>query len=129
MRAHVKVRSAQALTDTVLVTTAETSAVVLGNVSNQSPDGIIRFQGYVVVTGGTNTTFVTVRLRRGNGVAGTLVGEANPVTLTGAGAVAVELNTEDTPGEVGGVPYTLTVQLTAASANGTVNVATLQATS
>lgn len=129
MRPHPKVRSAQVVSDTTLVTTAETVAAVIGNVSNQSADGVIRFTGYAAVLGGTNTTLVTARVRRGNGITGTIVGEADPLTLVGAGQLGIPISCEDTPGEVGGVPYSLTIQLTGASANGTVLAASLTAIS
>lgn len=128
-RVNPKIRSAATLTDTPLVTTTEAVGATVVGVSNQSVDGIIRLTAYVAVTGGTNTTFATVRIRRGNGITGTIVGESNPVTLTGAAAVAVPISAEDIPGEVGGVPYSVTVQLTAASANGAINYAGIQATS
>lgn len=129
MRAQPKVRSVQVTADTTLVTTTETVVATLGGVSNQSADGIIRFSGYANVIGGTSTTFATLRIRRGTTIAGTLVGEANPATLTGAAQGSFPITAEDAPGEVGGVSYVLTVQLTAAAANGSVPFASLQAIS
>lgn len=129
MRTNAKVRSALATTDTPLVTVTEAVAAVVGNVSNQSPDGVVRFLGQVAVTGGTNTTAMTLRVRRGNGITGTLVGEAETVLLTGATTGMASIQVEDSPGEVGGVPYSLTVQLVAASANGAVSTASLMSIS
>lgn len=128
MRSNVKIRSVQATADTALVTVAETVIATLPGVSNQSADGIIRFMGYAVVTGGANTTFVTLRVRRAS-LVGTLIGEGDPATLTGAAIASVPIYAEDTPGEVGGVTYVLTAQLTAASANGSVQIASLLALS
>lgn len=129
MRPQAKIRSVQVTADTTLVTVAETVIATIGNVSNQSADGVIRFVGYASIIGGTNTTFATLRIRRGTGITGTIVGEADPATLTGAAQGAFPILAEDAPGEVGGVPYVLTAQLTAASANGSVPFASLVATS
>lgn len=128
MRVAPKIRSSQVTGDTVLVTTAETVVATLPGVSNQSVDGIIRLDGLAQVSGGTNTTFATLRIRRAS-LTGTLIGEADAATLTGAAQGTFGIMAEDTPGEVAGVSYVLTVQLTAASANGSVPYAYLRSLS
>lgn len=129
MRAQAKIKSAFVTTDTVLVTTTEAVAATIGNVANQSADGIIRFLGQAAITGGTSTTVVFLRVRRGNGITGAIVGEVEASALAGTANVLAQMQCEDTPGEVGGVPYSLTVQLVGAVANGVVNTASLIAIS
>lgn len=112
-------------TDTPVVTTAETAAVVSDPVSTGSGAEEITINGAVSITTGTGTTAVTLRCRRGSGVAGAVVGETEPVTIGAAASANIPYSFSDTPGEVAGQLYTLTVQQTAASANGTINNASI----
>jgi hypothetical protein len=86
----------------------------------------MKVYGVVNVTAGTSTTAVVVRVRQGSGVGGALVGNAATHTLA-AGAIAnIPFDILDTAGVSGSnLLWTVTVQQTAASANGTVNQASL----
>lgn len=108
--------------DTTLVTTAETVVATVTGVSTAQPGQFVDITGFANITLGASTTAVTLRVRR-DSLTGTLVGEANAEQdFTAAGSTerhsifAQEVN----PGEFLGRTYVLTVQQTAASANGTV---------
>lgn len=117
-----------ATTDTPVVTTAETAAVVSDPISTGSGAEEITISGTISLTTGTGTTSVTIRCRRGNGITGTVVGETVPHTIGAAASVNLPYSFPDTPGEVAGQLYTLTVQQTGASANGTINNASITVT-
>ena len=120
-------------TDTVLVagtvpaTSAETVAIILpGNVS--VPVGtLIVLEAVATWTAGSSTTAIVARIRRGTTTAGTLVGQAftNPATASAANTIAAQC--ADTPGEVAGQQYCLTLQQTSGAANGSALFASLQA--
>jgi hypothetical protein len=76
--------------------------------------------GSVNVTQGTSGTAVTVRVRKGEGIAGTVVGQALVSPLAAAAAGTIPFGVIDTA-PADGATYSVTVQLTAAAANGTVN--------
>jgi hypothetical protein len=121
--------NAQTTSDTALVTTAETIVATVTGVTVPRPGTKVILTGVCQVTTGTNTTALTPRIRRGAAITDTLVGEANPQQIaTAAGNTeTVEYMAEDTPGEVFNQTYVLTVQQTAASANGSALVADLKA--
>jgi hypothetical protein len=100
--------SVQVTTNTTVVTTAETIVATTPAISTPSPDTPVTISGVLSMTYGTGTTAVTVQVRRGTTVSGTLVGEANAWNVT------------DTPGDVAGQSYVITVTQTGATANGTV---------
>jgi hypothetical protein len=106
-----------------LVTTAETLLGTIGPFNeNQAADFSqgIAFDGNINVTPGTGATAVTVRVRRG-GLAGTLIGVAQAQGVTAAVAANVPIAELDPTLVQVGVSYAVTIQQTAASANGTVN--------
>jgi hypothetical protein len=115
-------------TDVSVVTTNETAAVTSPPVTPSTDGGEITITGVVNITTGTGTTAVTVRVRRGNGVSGALVGETMPHTLAAAASADIAFQVTDTPGAVAGQQYTATVVQTAASGNGTVNNASISVT-
>jgi len=115
-------------TDTTLVTTAETVVATLTGVSTNQAGQTVGLRGKANITLGTNTTAVVTRLRR-DSVSGTVVGEVQTEQIaTAAGSTEDhEIYHEDAnPGEFSGRTYVLTVSQTGASANGTVNNASLE---
>lgn len=114
--------SAQLATDTTLVTTTETIVATVPGVNTPRPGCKVQLFAFAQVTTGTNTTGVIYRWRRGTTITDTVVGESNTEQIEAA-AGSTEGHTvavEDTPGEVAGQTYVFTVQLVAASANGSV---------
>jgi hypothetical protein len=103
-----------------VTTTTETVVLTLPAVSTNGPGDTVSIQGIVDMTYGTGTTAVTVRVRRGTGITGTLVGTADPWNVTAGNTSEQTFAVEDTPGEVAGQAYVVTVQQTAATANGSV---------
>lgn len=117
-------------TDTPLVTTAETVVATLGGISTNQPGQTLNFHGSFTGTSGTTTSAYTLRVRE-DSVSGAIVGES-VVDAIEAAVGAVETHTIDcsvaTPNEFSGKTYVLTVQQTAATANGNVTQASLTAT-
>lgn len=116
-------------TDNPIVTTTETVAATVAGVSTPRANVKVGLKATVQVTTGTNTTALTVRLRRGTAITDTLVGEANPVQVAAAAGSTEECTImwEDAPGDVAGQSYVVTIQQTAASANGSILAAYIQA--
>lgn len=84
--------------------------------------------GAVDVTEGTTGTAVTFRLRRGGDATGTIIATYGPVTLAAASRTVVPVAWRDTQNvDVAGQQYTLTMQQTGATVNGTANTAALRA--
>lgn len=106
--------------DTSVVTTTETVVATVTVATTPRDNARIQLKGFLQHTNGTNTTALTIRLRRGNGITGTVVGEANAEQIsTAAGSTESHaIMAEDTPGEVVNQVYSLTIQQTGASANG-----------
>lgn len=107
-----------------LTTTSEGSAVTSGGITTTGVQ-TVRVWGTAIVTTGTSTTAVTLRIRRGSGTAGPSVGTPTAATVTAGNAVSLSFAGEDAPGEVAGQQYSLTAQQTGAAANGTVNACEL----
>lgn len=117
-----------------LVTTAETVAVTISPaVAITAPSGEgVAIQGSVNVTAGTGTTAIQVRVRQGTSTSGTLVGQAVTHTLAAGATASVPVDQQDSSASaLAGTAdqWIVTVQQTGASANGTVNSATITAES
>lgn len=106
--------------DTILVTVAETDVVEVGDITTGGPGKKVRVSGWAQVTAGVGTTAITAKIKEGRGTAGAVVGEGNPVTVVAGNTIEVEVETEQQPGDVDHQAYTLTIQQTAATGNGTV---------
>lgn len=116
------------VTDVAVVTTNETVALVSSPVS-QSVDGeAVSIEGRVSLLTGTGTTAVTLRIREGNGITGTVVGETIPVTVGAAINQPIPFGFTYNPASIAGMVYSVTVQQTAASANGNVTSASMTVT-
>lgn len=79
---------------------------------------LVMVDACVVLTTGTNSTFITPRIRRGTLITDTLVGPQQAQTIIGAvGAVSnYEIMVVDSGGPFGTLQYVLTVAATAATA-------------
>lgn len=113
----------------------ETAVATSDTVQYSAPQGeglVIR--GVMNVTAGTGTTAVTVRCRKGaNTTSGALVGVANPDTLAAGNSESISFEFLDTApvvtpsgtasgADVAGTNvYTITLQQTGGTGNGTVN--------
>lgn len=124
-----KGRSSHETANDTLVTTAETVVATVGGIDLPRPGVAVTVRGTAQLTTGTGTTAVTPRIRRGTAITDPLVGEANAVTIGAAAGGTEEFSLEvvDSPGELAGGSYVLTLQQTAATGNGTALQASLDA--
>ena len=111
-----------------VVTTAETLALFVSTAAEavqwypgESPLPVpTRIIVTINMTPGTGTTQINARVRHGNGVAGAVIGPGGLADDTTAGIqVEIPIDTQDLVGDL--VGYSITVQQTGATANGTVN--------
>lgn len=123
----VRAYSAEQATDTTITTTTETQGVTVGGVSTARGGQTITLMGTVVVDSGTGTTAVTPRIRRGSDQSGTVVHDAVAQETTAGNAETWFIQAVDAPGDVAGQEYELTVEQTGATADGTINFASLTA--
>lgn len=115
-------------TNTALVTTAETVvATLVGVTTGRALD--VQLRGWAQLTTGVDTTAVTPRIRRGTDATGTLIGEANPVTIGAAvgSTEEFEIDTIDPGADLSNATYVLTLAQTGASANGSCLQASIEA--
>jgi len=119
---------ALATVNVTVTTTTEAVAVSSGPVPMNRPTARVLIKGWLQLTTGTATTAVTARIRRGTAITGSLVGEATAITV-GAAAGSNEqfqiMVVEERAGE-NTVEYSLTVQQTDATGNGTVLQAAIE---
>lgn len=110
-----------AAAQTITTTTELVVAVLSPGPARLQPVGEgLCISGYVNVTQGTNGTAVVTRVREGVGITGTVVGAANSSPLAAAVVGSVPFGGVDAA-VLDNQQYSITVQLTAATANGTVN--------
>ena len=112
---------------TAIPTTTETVICTLAGISTDRADAVVNLEAVAQVTWGTGTTGATLRVRRGIDATGVLVGTGVAETATAGQTTDEELQVQDFPGEVAGQSYVLTIQQTAASANGNSQQASLAA--
>jgi hypothetical protein len=109
--------------DTAVVTTAETAAITSDPIT-QSVDGeSVTIRGQIGYLTGTGTTAVTVRVRQGTGLTGAVVGETLPFTIGAAADTQIPFQFTTAPAGVVRQSYTVSIQATGASANGTIKSA------
>jgi hypothetical protein len=80
----------------------------------------LTISGMVNVTQGTAGTAITVRVREGVGITGAVVGQALVYTLAAAAVASIPFTATDSV-VLDNQQYSVTVQATAATGNGTVN--------
>lgn len=115
--------------DTTIVTTAETAAVTSDPYTPSVDGAKLTIAGVINISTGTAVTGVVVRVRRGVGTAGALVGETEPHNIGASITDDISYSVTDVPGAVAGQQYTATVVQTAATGNGTINNASINVTS
>ena len=103
----------------------ETVVLTSAGVSTPGPNATVELHGVVNITTGTGGTAVVVNVRRGATASGTEVGTATTDTSTAGDKYTIPFSIEDTPGDVAGLVYSVTVTETGASADGTVNYAVI----
>lgn len=115
-----RVFSVQISSSVTVTTTTETVALTLPAVSTNGAQDQVFISGSMAMLLGTAATTLTVRVRRGTGITGTLVGLAEVDTAVAAETDPFPFDALDVPGEVAGQAYVVTVQQASATANGSV---------
>ena len=115
-----RVFSAQIAGAVTVVTTAETVALTLPAVSTNGAQDQVFISGSLAMLLGTAATTATIRVRRGTGITGTVVGLAEIDTAVPAETDPFPFDALDVPGEVAALAYVVTVQQASATANGSV---------
>lgn len=97
----------------------ETAVITCSGVVTPLGPQTVQLFGAVFLTTGADTTAITLAVRRLS-LTGTLVGDAGPQQITAAVGTNnwYSINVADTPGDVTGYSYVLTVEAAGASANG-----------
>lgn len=116
---QIAVKNAQAVADVAVTLQVETVILTIPGVTTRDKSEQVSLTATALVTAGAGTTAITARLRRGADATGVLVGEGNAQTAAAGNTVGVTIDAVDTPGEVAGQSYVLTLQQTAATGNGT----------
>lgn len=111
-----------------VTTTNETVVCTLSGVST-GRKATVNLEGWLQFTTGANTTALTARIRRGTTITGTLICEATAQEIAAAAGSEEEItiNGEDPGVDLSGATYVLTIQATAASADGTALQSKLEA--
>lgn len=106
----------------------ELVAVTSNGINTSGPGSRVFVRGYFNATCGTVGTTLTIRVRRGTSITGTLVGQADVFTIVASTLNQMAILAVDSPGEVSGQQYVITVQQGAGAGNGTLNDAGIETT-
>ena len=109
-----------------VVTTTEIVCATTAPLAPPRPGISARLRGLVQLDSGTGTDGVTIRIRRGTTITGTLVSEQIEEETTALLAETWVVSAVDTLGDVATVQYVVTIQQASASANGSVDNATIE---
>ena len=99
----------------------ETVVLTIGGVETNDVQRTVYVHGSLVIDPGTAATAVVVKVRRGTTTAGTEVGSTETQTGAAGNKRVIPFDASDTPGEVSGQSYVVTIVETAATADGTVD--------
>lgn len=114
-----------------VVSTTEIVAAVSQPVNCDALVTQVQLEWSIDLTNSSSGTTATVKIRRGNGITGTLVTGANtwgPFTLVASNRLGLSGCAYDVPGAEGGVVYSVTVTIAGNSGSPTINTAIVQAT-
>lgn len=125
MPAWPKIQSTYQSGDVAPVTNAETAILTTGPISTPGAGSVVNIWAALAMVAGAGTTAVVLRIRRGTGVAGAIVGEAATATLAATALGALSMAVADPLGDAAGQVYTLTVQQTGGTGNGNVTQASV----
>jgi hypothetical protein len=122
------VHVAQNTSTQTVTTTTELAIAQLVPYQVANPGGTgVQLSGEINGTAGTGTTAIVARIRQGNGITGSVVGGPVTVSVTAGNTFEVNPTAEDVNNLLGDIGYSLTIQQTGASGNGSVNLANLTA--
>jgi hypothetical protein len=109
-----------------LVTTAETFVAYTGRCEANLPTLRAIVRCWALITTAAGTTNVSFRIRRGNGLAGAVIVNGPPVSLGPSTQLDTSMVFAETLLNVEYADYSLTVAQTGASANGVVQMASIE---
>lgn len=109
--------------DVALTAATEAVVVTVPGISTDGPGQRVRLLGFITLLTAAGATTVTLRWRQ-TGLTGTLVGEANTITVAATTSYEWPHNVEDTPGEVASLPYVLTATVAGGNATAQMMMAT-----
>src|SRR5437868_6296431 len=104
-----------------ILTTAETIVVTSPAINLSLDFQALLIFWYANIAAAASTTSVIARLRRGAALTGTVINVASLTVATASAGFSTSGCYVDTPGAVAGQQYSLTLALSAASANSAVN--------
>ena len=110
-----------------IVTTAELAAAYTGRCEVNTPTCRAIIKGWVLIQTGTGTTGVVLRIRRGNGITGAVIAGGSVIAVAGAVMLDTSIKWAESLVNAEFADYTLTVVQLAASANGVVQYASIEA--
>lgn len=120
-------RSSPAVSNVNLPNATETVICTLAGVSVDSPDATVLLKGWAIITSGAAATGITLRIRRGTTVAGTLIGSGTTEAIAASISDDFDVQEADSPGEVASQSYVLTGQISGGAAAATAVEGSLQA--
>jgi hypothetical protein len=105
---------------------AETSICSITNVATDGPSQVAVLTGFIAFTIGATGTAIRLRIRQSS-ITGTVVADTGAITagVAAAALAAQEVQDFDSPGDVDGFAYFLTLQVTGGSGVSTVSAANL----
>lgn len=116
-------------TNVTVTTTSETAAITSDPVKATRRHMRVAVVGLVEITLGTGATALSIRVRRGSGTSGTSVLQIIPDDAAAGDRIVVPILTADTVEDVESVVYTITVAVTGATADSTIENASIFAVS
>lgn len=119
----VQMFASQNANSQTVTTTTETVILTFPAISTPNAGSQVTIQADMDITWGTGTTTGRFRIRRGTGITGTIVADTGALSYTAGSTYDSSITGEDTPGEVAGQAYVVTVQAAGASGNSTVSLA------
>ncbi len=122
-----RIRQSANSTATNIPTTTETVLATLPPISTDGAAQQVSLQATAVFATGTGVTGVTLRIRRGTGITGTVVAMSGSVVAAASTGIDLGVDGVDNPGEVADQQYVLTVQQAGATGNGTAQLAAIAA--
>jgi hypothetical protein len=114
---------------TAVTTAGQTEKVIatLTGIAVDSTQKNVNIQGFVNITPGTAAVACIIKVRRGTTTSGTQVGTSENSIAVATDNLTIPYFVNDNPGPSDGATYVLTVTETSASADGTVNEASIWA--
>lgn len=107
---------------------SETVVCSLAGVTTRDDSGVVLLDGYVNFAAGTSAVGCQLTIRRGADTAGHVVKQTNDISVGASNGYAFAVRGYDTPGEVAGQEYVLTMTVTGATAASGIAAVSLSAT-